>query len=69
MLGFGTGNLKDSTMEKLADKGNGNYAYLDSLHEARKVLVERGGRDARHGREGREDPGRVQPGERSRRTG
>ena len=38
VLGVGTGNLKDSTMEKLADKGNGNYAYLDSLHEARKVL-------------------------------
>ena len=40
MLGVGTGNLKDSTMEKLADHGNGNYAYLDSLHEARKVLVD-----------------------------
>ncbi len=39
VLGVGTGNLKDSTMERLADKGNGNYAYLDSLHEARKVLV------------------------------
>jgi Ca-activated chloride channel homolog len=39
VLGVGTGNLKDSTMEKLADKGNGNYAYLDSLHEARKALV------------------------------
>ena len=31
VLGFGIGNLKDSTMEKLADKGNGNYAYIDSL--------------------------------------
>jgi Ca-activated chloride channel family protein len=40
VLGFGTGNLKDSTMEQLADKGNGNYAYIDSLREARKVLVE-----------------------------
>ena len=39
VLGVGTGNLKDSTMETLADKGNGNYAYLDSLDEARKVLV------------------------------
>ncbi len=39
VLGVGTGNLKDSTMEKLADKGNGNYAYLDSLQEARRVLV------------------------------
>jgi secreted protein with Ig-like and vWFA domain len=34
------GNLKDSTLEKLADKGNGNYAYIDTLAEARKVLVE-----------------------------
>jgi Ca-activated chloride channel family protein len=40
VLGFGSGNLKDSTMEKLADRGNGNYAYLDGLNEARKVLVE-----------------------------
>jgi Ca-activated chloride channel family protein len=40
VLGFGMGNLKDSTMEQLADKGNGNYAYVDSLNEARKVLVE-----------------------------
>jgi Ca-activated chloride channel family protein len=43
VLGVGTGNLKDSTMEKLADKGNGNYAYLDSLHEARKVLIAEAG--------------------------
>ena len=43
VLGVGTGNLKDSTMEKLADKGNGNYSYLDSLQEARKVLVREGG--------------------------
>jgi Ca-activated chloride channel family protein len=40
VLGFGSGNLKDSTMEKLADKGNGNYAYIDSITEGRKVLVE-----------------------------
>jgi Ca-activated chloride channel family protein len=40
VLGFGMGNLKDSTMEKLADHGNGNYAYIDSFAEARKVLVE-----------------------------
>jgi Ca-activated chloride channel homolog len=39
VLGVGTDNLKDSTMQKLADKGNGNYAYLDSVEEARKVLV------------------------------
>lgn len=43
VLGVGEGNLKDSTMEKLADKGNGNYAYLDSLNEARKVLVQQAG--------------------------
>jgi Ca-activated chloride channel family protein len=40
VLGFGMGNYKDSTLEKLADKGNGNYAYIDALNEARKVLVE-----------------------------
>lgn len=40
VLGFGSGNLKDRTMETLADKGNGNYAYIDGLAEARKVLVE-----------------------------
>ena len=43
VLGVGTGNLKDSTMEKLADKGNGNYSYLDSLHEARRVLIAEAG--------------------------
>ncbi len=40
VLGFGTGNLKDDRMEALADKGNGNYAYIDSELEAKKVLVE-----------------------------
>lgn len=40
VLGFGTGNLKDAKMEKLADHGNGTYAYIDSLAEARKVFVE-----------------------------
>jgi Ca-activated chloride channel family protein len=40
VLGFGGGNLKDSTMEKLADRGNGNYSYIDTHNEARKVLVE-----------------------------
>jgi len=43
VLGYGMGNLKDSTMVKLADAGNGNYAYIDSLSEARKVLVEQAG--------------------------
>ena len=39
VLGFGTGNLKDSKMEQMADKGNGHYAYIDSYSEARKVFV------------------------------
>ncbi len=39
-LGFGRGNYNDRLMEQLADHGNGNYAYIDSLMEARKVLVE-----------------------------
>lgn len=38
VLGFGTGNLNDSMMEKLANKGNGNYAYIDTREEARKAL-------------------------------
>jgi Ca-activated chloride channel family protein len=38
-LGFGTGNYNDKLMERLADAGNGNYAYVDTLNEARKVLV------------------------------
>ena len=40
VLGVGRGNLQDATMERLADKGNGNYAYIDSLDEAKKVLVD-----------------------------
>ena len=40
VLGFGAGNLKDSRMEQLADRGNGNYAYVDNFNEARKVFVE-----------------------------
>ena len=39
VLGFGMGNLKDGQLEALADKGNGHYAYIDSLEEAEKVLV------------------------------
>ncbi|HUF17238.1 MAG TPA: von Willebrand factor type A domain-containing protein [Thermoanaerobaculia bacterium] len=39
VLGFGTGNLKDAKMELLADKGNGNYAYIDNKLEAEKVFV------------------------------
>lgn len=40
VLGFGTGNIKDNKMEALADNGNGNYAYIDSTKEAKKVLVD-----------------------------
>jgi Ca-activated chloride channel family protein len=40
VLGFGSGNIKDSKMELLADKGNGNYAYIDTIAEARKSLVQ-----------------------------
>lgn len=39
VLGFGMGNLKDSKMETLADKGHGNYAYIDNIAEARKAMV------------------------------
>jgi Ca-activated chloride channel family protein len=39
-LGFGTGNYNDQLMEQLADAGNGNYAYIDTLNEAQKVLVD-----------------------------
>lgn len=43
VLGFGTGNIKDNKMETLADHGNGIYAYIDSVGEAKKVLVEQMG--------------------------
>ena len=39
VLGFGMGNIKDNKMEMLADRGNGNYAYIDNALEAKKVLV------------------------------
>jgi len=39
VMGFGMGNVKDDKMEIIADKGNGNYSYIDNLQEARKVLV------------------------------
>jgi Ca-activated chloride channel family protein len=39
VLGFGMGNYKDDKMEIIADKGNGNYAYIDNLQEARKVFI------------------------------
>ncbi|MCK5863043.1 MAG: von Willebrand factor type A domain-containing protein [Candidatus Hydrogenedentes bacterium] len=40
VMGFGYGNIKDGTLEQIADKGNGNYAYIDSYTEARRVLVD-----------------------------
>ena len=40
VLGFGMGNYKDSKLELLADKGNGHYAYVDNVLEARKVFVQ-----------------------------
>jgi Ca-activated chloride channel family protein len=42
ILGFGMGNLKDATLEQLAQHGNGHYAYIDTEREARKVFVEQG---------------------------
>ncbi len=39
-VGFGMGNYNDVLMEQLADKGNGNYAYVDTLEEARRIFVE-----------------------------
>ncbi len=42
-LGFGEANLNDELMEQLADSGDGNYSYIDTLNEARKVLVEEAG--------------------------
>jgi Ca-activated chloride channel family protein len=43
VLGYGMGNYKDNKMEQLADKGNGNYAYIDNIMEANKVLVQQMG--------------------------
>lgn len=39
VLGFGSGNIKDDKMETIADKGNGNYSYIDNIQEARKVFI------------------------------
>jgi Ca-activated chloride channel family protein len=43
VLGYGMGNLKNQKLEELANHGNGHYAYIDSIEEARKVFVEQGG--------------------------
>ena len=66
VLGFGMGNLKDSTMEKLADAGNGNYSYIDSLSAKREGARRAGRRHARHRRQGRQAPGGVQSAGRRR---
>ena len=62
VLGVGAGNLKDATMEMLADHGNGHYAYLDSLQEARRVLVREADATLETVAQGREVPGGVQSG-------
>jgi Ca-activated chloride channel family protein len=43
VLGYGMGNLKDNKLEQLAHHGNGHYAYIDTIQEARKVFVDQGG--------------------------
>ena len=43
ILGYGMGNYKDNKLESMADNGNGNYAYIDSIDEARKVLIDEAG--------------------------
>ncbi len=69
VLGFGMGNYNDALMQTLAQNGNGTAAYIDTLSEARKDAGRRGHLDAVPGRQGREDPGRVQPGNGRRDTG
>ena len=43
VLGFGQGNISDTNMEALADHGNGNYSYIDTINEARRVLIDEAG--------------------------
>lgn len=43
VLGYGMGNYKDNKLESMADNGNGNYAYIDTIDEARKVLINEAG--------------------------
>ena len=66
VLGFGQGNYRDEMAQALAQNGNGVAAYIDTLNEARKVLVQRGHGLAVHHRQGREAAGGVQPGDRGR---
>jgi Ca-activated chloride channel family protein len=62
VFGFGRGNLNDQMMQTIAQNGNGTAAYIDTLAEAEKVLVQEAGLDAVPDRQGRQNPGRVQPG-------
>ena len=59
VLGFGTGNLKDAKLEKIANNGNGVYAYIDSIREAHKVLVEEMSSSLVTIAKGRQDSDRV----------
>lgn len=54
VLGYGMGNYKDNKGQALAEKGNGNHAYIDNLQEANRVLVVMFGRYASYGSKGRE---------------
>ena len=60
VLGFGMGNYNDALMQTLAQNGNGTAAYIDTVSEARKTLVEEAGSTLFTDCQGREDPGRVQ---------
>ena len=62
VFGFGRGNLNDQMMQTIAQNGNGTAAYIDTLAEAEKVLVEDASSTLFTDRQGREDPGRVQSG-------
>jgi Ca-activated chloride channel family protein len=61
VLGFGMGNLKDAKLEKLADHGNGHYAYIDSILEARRVFVEQLGATLQVVARDVKVPARIQP--------
>ena len=69
VLGYGMGNIKDSNLEKIADKGNGHYAYIDSSREALQGLVEEVGSTLVTVAKDVEDPGRVQPRQGGMRSG
>ncbi len=66
VLGFGMGNYNDALMQTLAQNGNGAAAYIDTVGEARKTLVDEATLHPVPDRQGREDPGRVQPRHRRR---